>query len=71
MIDFDHTDYFDEDAISEDEAWSACERFVALRGDECLIFELFGGQFADRLISRDEVVHFLVERLEAGLPVRA
>lgn len=71
MIDFDHTDYFDEDAISEEEAWNACERFVAMRSEVGLIFMIFEGQETEHLISKDQILRHIDERLEAGFQVRA
>lgn len=61
---FDDSDFFDEDAISESEAWDACERFVAYREGEGLAFKLYAGEQAQRLISKAEILHFLEQRLE-------
>lgn len=66
---FDESDFFDEDAISETEAWNSCERFVAYRQGEGLAFQLYQGQSAEKLVSRDEIFHFLEQRLEDGAEV--
>lgn len=71
MIDFDDTDYFEEDAISEEQAWNACERFVAMKTEVGIIFMLFEGQVSDGLISKDKVLYRLGRHLEAGFMVRA
>lgn len=66
---FDERDFFDETGISEAEAWAACERFVAFRQGESTAFQLYQGQDAQRLISRDEILHYLQQRLEDGAQI--
>lgn len=58
---------FSEDAVSAEEALGASARFAAYRSGGGLAFRLVNdGDLDARLISRDEVMHFLERRLEAG-----
>lgn len=69
---YDNTDAFHEDAISVDEVMGASDRFVAFRAGERLAFRLFtdGDDVNGRLISKNEVLHFLGEQLEVGAQVQ-
>lgn len=61
---------FNEDAISNDEAIGASDRFVALHDGTRILFRLHDGAGHAHLVSRDRVLHFIAGQLEAGLEVR-
>jgi hypothetical protein len=58
---------FNEDAITDQEAINASPRFAAFRKGNAVGFRL--SEDADNLLSKDEVMHFVSQQLDAGTTV--
>ena len=62
---------FEEEAITYEEALGASERFVAFRTSEGIAFRMsIDETHQGKLITKDEVLHFLDRQLEGGFQIQ-